>query len=275
MLTDELILIATDNQWTDEGVGHVYAFEKASGKVRWKHRERIGVPTDVVRIGERVFAVNLADELICLDLKTGRLEWRFAGGPANDSFHMTASPAVLGTHVYFGTVEGKVHAIDARSGKAAWTKSLGDRVTATLLVDRDDLYVGTSTGRMIRLDRKTGRVAAEIALPDAPRFTPALTHDAVLVFAGKESFICLERSLENVRWAQTGSSPWRSSQPLVIDRTVLVGDLDGNVVAFDIDTGMQLWARSLCEDIRSLGAADGRFYAGTKEGTLYAWVADE
>lgn len=256
-------------------MGHVYAFEQLTGEVRWKHRERIGVPTDVVRLADRVFAVNLADELICLDLATGRLEWRFAGGPSNDEFKMTASAAVRGRHVYFGTLEGKVHAIDARTGKATWTTSLGDRVSATLLVDRNDLYIGTSAGRMLRLNRKTGAVAAECALPDTPHFTPALTRDSVLVFAGKESFICLERSLERVRWAQTGSSPWRSSQPLVIEGKVLVGDLAGGVVAFDIDTGIQLWARTLGGDIRSIGAADGLFYAGTKEGMLYAWTVDD
>ena len=52
LVAGELILVGTDG----DGIGHVYAFEQSTGKVRWKHpvthtTERgAGLPTDLVRL---------------------------------------------------------------------------------------------------------------------------------------------------------------------------------------------------------------------------------
>jgi len=38
LITDQLVLIGTDNGCASGGIGHVYAFDRATGAVRWKYR---------------------------------------------------------------------------------------------------------------------------------------------------------------------------------------------------------------------------------------------
>jgi len=38
LITDQLVLIGTDKSCASGGIGHVYAFDRATGAVRWKYR---------------------------------------------------------------------------------------------------------------------------------------------------------------------------------------------------------------------------------------------
>ena len=76
LVTSDLILIGTDRSCDPEGVGHVYAFERDSGKVRWKYRST-SVPTDIVQLGSNVFFGSFQDQWSSVDLRTGKLELEF------------------------------------------------------------------------------------------------------------------------------------------------------------------------------------------------------
>lgn len=54
LVINDLILIGTDRGCDPEAVGHVYAFERDSGKVRWKYRST-SVPTDIVQLNSNVY----------------------------------------------------------------------------------------------------------------------------------------------------------------------------------------------------------------------------
>jgi outer membrane protein assembly factor BamB len=38
LITDQLVLIGTDKSCASGGIGHVYAFDRSTGTVRWKYR---------------------------------------------------------------------------------------------------------------------------------------------------------------------------------------------------------------------------------------------
>lgn len=57
LVINDLILIGTDRSCDPEGVGHVYAFERGSGNVRWKYGST-SVPTDIVQITSEALAVQ-------------------------------------------------------------------------------------------------------------------------------------------------------------------------------------------------------------------------
>ena len=71
LVTNDLILIGTDRSCDPNGVGHVYAFERDSGKVRWKYRST-SVPTDIVQINSNVYFGSFQDNWSSVDLQTGR-----------------------------------------------------------------------------------------------------------------------------------------------------------------------------------------------------------
>ena len=61
LVINDLILIGTDKSCDPEGIGHVYAFERESGKVRWKYRST-SVPTDIVQLNSNVYFGSFQDK---------------------------------------------------------------------------------------------------------------------------------------------------------------------------------------------------------------------
>src|SRR4030095_10788902 len=116
LITDDLILIGTDG-----AMGHVYAFARATGTVVWEHAVTRtvsgngGATTDVLRSGANAFVVTIGDELLCLDLRTGRLNWSFQSAFADTQFMWSRRPAVSGDRVFFGGIPGVLYALDAKS----------------------------------------------------------------------------------------------------------------------------------------------------------------
>ena len=84
LVVDDLILIGTDQNCVSDGVGHVYAFERDSGKVRWKYRST-SVPTDILQIGSNVYFGSFQDKWSSVDLRTGSLNWSFSTGAPNEN----------------------------------------------------------------------------------------------------------------------------------------------------------------------------------------------
>src|SRR5437867_11527002 len=71
LVTDQSVIIGTDGK-----MGHVYAFERSTGTVRWKYKvNEQGVATDIARLGGEIYFVTLGNELVCLDSKSGKVNW--------------------------------------------------------------------------------------------------------------------------------------------------------------------------------------------------------
>jgi outer membrane protein assembly factor BamB len=117
LVVNDQVITGTDGS----GIGHVYAFEIATGKVRWKYPitkgvpNGVGLPVDMVRLGDNVFGVTLGDELVCLDVKSGKLNWAFASGYDGKAFRWPQSPAVGADMVLFGGINGTVYALHPAS----------------------------------------------------------------------------------------------------------------------------------------------------------------
>jgi len=76
LVINDLILIGTDKLCEPEGIGHVYAFEHESGKVRWKYRST-NVPTDIVQLNSNVYFGSFQDNWSSIDVHTGSLSGAF------------------------------------------------------------------------------------------------------------------------------------------------------------------------------------------------------
>jgi hypothetical protein len=278
-----LILIGTDG-----AMGHVYAFERATGKVVWKHAvtRRVagygGVTTDILGNGPNAYAVMLGDELLCLDLKTGRLNWSFQSGFAGTQFMWSRRPAVSGDRVFFGSIPGVLYAFDAKSGKEIWKRDFGSRISTHLTTSGDDLYLGTADGHLYRVNQKTGAVAADLLVGVTPVGVPVITGDSLLVYlnsrggdGGAESLACLDRALTKIRWNQKTEGGWSLTSPYIWRDRVLAGNEAGEVIAFRLADGARQEAFGLKGTIRSIGGLDDTFYIGTLNGTIYAYAAGQ
>jgi len=274
VVTADLIVLGSDDRNPD-GVGYVYAFEKRTGNVRWKYRAGAGVMADLVREGDRLYAVTLGDELVCLDLPTGRPEWRFASGWASEEMtNISAAPAVLEGRILFGGHNGVVHALDAISGRLIWKRDVGAPVVTALVAGSGAVYFGTFDRRVHRLTLGPDAAHAELELGGVPFGPPTLLRDSLvlLVYESPDSATLrsVDLTLKGVRWSREAPGGWSSARTYRWRGNALAGSEHGKLAAFSPD-GSEVWSDTVGGVIRGIGVTDDVLYIGTLKGTLYAY----
>jgi eukaryotic-like serine/threonine-protein kinase len=97
---------------------HVYAVDAATGRKKWDYPTSkswvIGTPA--VRDGVVFVGTSDSSRFMGLDAKTGRLRFNFDTGA-----YVFSSAALAGGLAYVGAHNGRLYAIDTKTGKPAWT----------------------------------------------------------------------------------------------------------------------------------------------------------
>lgn len=266
LITDELVIIGTDGN-----TGHVYAFEGSTGVVRWKYRvnER-GVASDIVRLGDSIYAVTLGDELLSLDLKSGNTNWTFHGGYSGQDCLTCSSPAAANDRVYFGGLDGFAYALNAQSGKLIWKRDLGAKVTTSAAIQGTDLYLGTAKRHLYRLNADSGEVLGDTETQAAPNGRLLLVENSLFAFLGDEIFTSFDLDLKKVRWSSEASKQWTSARPYLWHDVVLAGNRR-ELVAFRASDGARQWSHQFPETIRGIGTSPDVLYVGTLTGPIFAY----
>lgn len=104
------------------------------------------------------------------------------------------SPAGAANEVYLLSSDGTVTCLEAKSGKAAWTKSLGEGCSASPVLVGTRLYIQTEVGTMFVLDTtRRGAVLGRGVLPERCQPTPAL-QDGRIFIRGAKHLYCIGTS---------------------------------------------------------------------------------
>ena len=128
--------------------------------------------------------------VVCLapDAKTQQWVYEQVG----DKSMVYSSPAVSQGLIVAGARDRQVHAIDARTGKQAWTfKTRGD-VDSSPAIAGGRVYVGSRDKKLYVLDLKTGKPLWDFTAGRAILASPAVAHGVVVVGDTDGSLYCLE-----------------------------------------------------------------------------------
>ena len=275
LVTDDLILIGTDRSCAPDGIGHVYAFEINTGKVRWKY-QTTSVPTDILRVGENIYFGSFQDNWYALKLRTGELLWKFSTGTSNESCHFVKSPVADESYLYLTGLDGVIYSLDAASGRVIWKQRLPAPPSTALALKDKAVFVGASNNRIYRLNAQTGTTVAEFAVEAMPVGRITLTADALLLFLENRSdrsgyVVSLTPDLTKLRWQQKSSPDWASERPHVWDGLILAGNCRGDLQTFRASDGAPQWKLNLKGCIRSIGSSEKRIFVGVQEGPIYAY----
>jgi outer membrane protein assembly factor BamB len=275
LVTDDLILIGTDLSCAPDGIGHVYAFERDSGKVRWKYRA-ISVPTDIVRVGSNVYFGSFQDQWSSVDLHTGHFNWSFSTGASNKDCDMPKAPVTNGNRLFISGLDGVIYSLDASSGRVSWKRKLPAAPSTALALRDKTIYVGTNDQRIYRMNAETGTVISELAVESKPVGRLAFANDSLLMFLENVSeragyIVSVDSKLSGVRWKQKSSPEWASERPYLWNDLVLAGNCRGGIAAFRASDGEPQWNLNLKGCIRSIGSSGNMLFAGVQEGTIYAY----
>ena len=267
LITDELLVIGTDGK-----IGHVYAFERTTGLVRWKYKVNDrGVASDVIRLGENVYFVTLGNELVCVDLETGKVKWSFRSSyTGSDDCLTCSSPAATGGRVFFGGLDGFAYALDAQAGKLLWKRDLGAKVTTSAAIKGRDLYLGTAKRQLYSLNTESGDVLGEIEAQATPYGHLILASDSLFAFLGDELLGSFDLNLKKLRWSAEASKEWTSARPYLWRDLVLAGNRR-ELVVYRAADGAREWSHQFPGTVRGIGTSSDFLYVGTLNGPIFAY----
>ena len=279
LVTNALILIGTDYSCEPDGVGHVYAFERDSGEVRWKYRST-SVPTDIVQLNSNVYFGSFQDKWSSVDLHTGNLTWSFSTGAPNENCDAIKAPLTAENRLFIAGLDGVIYSLDASSGRVSWKRKLAAAPSTALALRDKTIYVGTTDQRLYRLNAETGTIISELALEANPVGRLAFANDSLFMFLENASerlgyIISVDSKLADVRWKQRSSPVWVTERPHLWKESVVAGNCRGGMAAFRATDGEPQWNLSLKGCIKRIGSSGNMLFAGVQEGTIYAYELPE
>lgn len=244
--------IDRDSVFANDYKGRVYAFDRETGKRRWRQNLEMEVAAGVGLSSDLVFVASLDGDIVALAKDSGEEQWR-----TNVTSEVLAPPQSNGSIVVVQTNDGKLLGLDVQSGEKRWSYSsqlpiLTLRGTATPLVFGNNVITGFSNGKLLALSAADGRPYWErrIARPqgksDIERVvdidgTPVVGGQLVYATSYNGSLSAITPRGEIV-WSQQVSS---YGSPAVIGDKVIVATAEGWLKAFNAQTGLLLWENKL------------------------------
>jgi outer membrane protein assembly factor BamB len=167
-------------------------------------------------------------------------------------------------------------------GGLQWRVQTGGMVHSSATIHEGALYIGSGDGRLYALDARTGAERWRFPTGRAISSTPAVAEGLVFVGSRDNAFWAVDARSGKQRWRrETGADrplPWGfetgdlyTSSPAYADGSVYFGSGDGRVYAVDAQSGEVRWRFETGGRVRSSPAlAGGKVYVGSADGTLYA-----
>jgi outer membrane protein assembly factor BamB len=230
--------------------GDVIAFDRSSGKHRWKTELDIEISGGVgVGLGLAV-VTDYRGRVVALGLDNGEQRWT-----SQLSGEVVAAPAVGAGMVVVQTVDGKLIGLDAENGEERWSHStvlpvLTLRGTADPVISGDTLFAGLDNGKVIALGATDGvpRWDQRVAIPQGSAElervvdidgAPVVRGDLVFAASYQGRAVALSREDGRGLWARDAST---HHSVAVGAGNVYLSDAGGSVYAYNVGNGQIVWS---------------------------------
>ena len=133
--------------------------------------------------------------------------------PASRYENRASAVAVAGQRLFVGTQEGRVLALDARSGTIVWQFKTADAIIATPVVAHGRVYCGSFDGHVYALDASSGALAWKHDTGGAVTSAVAVSGSKILAGSRSFDFDALDAATGRLAWtkARRSSSPAAST----------------------------------------------------------------
>lgn len=236
--------------------GKFHARSTSDGSERWTWPgTKARIDGRAVVAGDAVYFVDGENALVCLVSRDGTLRWRtvlhetrFTAGkapPENPTFNRrVAIPLIEGDHVYCGSSDGGLYALDAATGQKRWRHDARSPIFSGVgRFDAQAIAFGTMDGSVVQFDPATGREIARYKTGAGVVTTPLLVDGKVIVGSRDYMLYGFNRSDGSVAWKFSYWFSWVESTPQLRDGIMYVGASDyRRVTAFDPSTGREIWS---------------------------------
>lgn len=246
-----------------------------------------------VAVYDQVFSASRAGDVFAFDKKTGKELWHTDLSDIDNKrsfWHSRVSALLSGgpvaglDKVFIGSENGKIYALEAKTGKLLWQASIKGEIINAPAVDSDIVVVNTAAGIMKAFNANNGEEIWQVE-QDVPALTlrgiskPVIASGGVLVGTAKggvEVYL-LEKGQQG--WSTdigeaTGTTELErvidvDSAPLVFGDKIYSISSRGHLAAIELKSGRILWKRQY-SSYRQMAIYRNTIFLTNLRGHVYA-----
>lgn len=176
-----------------------------------------------------------------------------------------APPRLVGRRAFLSIDDGHLTAFDLESGESVW--SVESRPTSVPAASTDLLFLAEADAISARR-QDDGQEVWRLPFSE-PLATPLVWDNGWLIAAGESSLVALRAADGTLLWQHTLPAHINAPPALAGDR-VYAPLADGRVVALEVATGKERWARRLGGAVNDMLALDDRLFVGSDDNYFYS-----
>lgn len=271
---EESLLVGTND-------GEVFAYRSQDGKFLWRARVSSEILSAPKRAGGTVIVRTLDGKLHALSGENGRRLWVYDREVPSLSLRGTSSPVIKDDMVIAGFDEGRLVALELKTGRLLWEARISTPRGSTdmeQMVDIDSdpiilegvIYAATYQGQVAAVQQETGRILWTSNLSSYAGFT--VDEDFLYVSDHSSHIRAFDRYSGEQIWEQGRLNMRNVTAPARVGDYLVVGDVEGYLHWLDKRTG-NFVARTQPADAPYIApplVVGNILYAFSSDGTLTA-----
>ena len=238
----------------------------------------------------RVYTLDAAARVSAFAVAGGSSIWRVSLVPESEQksasfFSLGGSNfggygggmAADGGRLYVATGFGNLSALEPKTGKVLWTKTLGAPIRSSPTAASDRVYVNTTEGRIFALAGSDGNeLWSTRGLPEAASLiaspSPAIEGDIIVAPFSTGEVMGLRVASGETAWTESltrmrGSSAMAAmsdaARPVIDNGTVFAVGHGGRMIASQVRTGERIWSINMASTQPPWPAGDNVFVVDT------------
>jgi outer membrane protein assembly factor BamB len=188
------------------------------------------------------------NETATLGIPQGKAKWRVQLGGSSKSI-----PAVAEDKVYVGANDGKLYAVNAKTGTLLWTVTTKGEIISSPLVYGGLICFGSGDGNIYAVTN-TGKLQWTFDAGVPVYSSPVIENGIIYIGTESGRFLALDAATGKLKWEFTEPNYAIEQKPVVLNGAVYFGAWDSYIYAVDAETGKVRW-RSQAAGVTSKTAA--------------------
>jgi outer membrane protein assembly factor BamB len=195
------------------------------------------------------YVVNKFGNTKAVRLSDRQVLWERVTDPKNSGIPTDVTAPVFHEGVvFFAYFDGRLVAVDAKSGKQRWATNLRSHLESSPMAVGNRLYIGTDKTNVVAVRASDGKVLWQFNSPGAIKASPTFHAGRVYVADYEGAMFSLDADNGKVVWRTNttkvppfGEGGFYSSAAIAFGRAYAARD-DGTVFAFDLRDGKVAWS---------------------------------
>ncbi|WP_111594086.1 outer membrane protein assembly factor BamB family protein [Chitinophaga dinghuensis] len=233
--------------------GHLYSLQRTNGRLNWKFKTGAGIATHPLVTDSTVYFGSYDGHYYAVNAGNGKLQWKFQTGgerrvgskgylgmtPATmymeDQYDLyLSSPATDSAHVFFGSSDSCIYAVNRKSGKQVWKYKTNGPVHGGVAYSNNMVVVGSWDTNVYALDAVSGKLIWKFKTGEDPKThilegiqsTPVVAGNTVYIGARDARLYALDLHSGQRKWEHSAGNAWVVGSVVVVDNHVYVGTSD-------------------------------------------------